>query len=267
MPISSRLSFFYAEKGSLELNGHAVVLRQSENIIQFPVGAACAILIEPGTTVTHAAVKACADEGTLLLWVGEHGVRCYSAGNPGGANAEKILLQASIRLDKQKHFKSASRIFTHMFGESPPHFRSIEQLRGMEGAKVRNRYQSLAKEAGIEWKGRDATNALNTPLNLAISCGNAALYGLAEAVILALGYAPAIGMVHSGDPRSFVFDIADTVKFTTVVPMAMRLVKDSTESIEGRVRRACRDLFRESNMAELLIDIIERIMSDDINGI
>lgn len=267
IPVSSRMSFLYAEKGYLETDGHAVVLRQGDDLIHFPAGGACAILIEPGTVITHAAVKACAEEGVLLLWVGENGVRCYSAGNPGGASAEKLLFQAAVRLDERRHFAAASRIFERMFGEAPPKFRSIEQLRGMEGAKVRTRYQAIAADAGVEWAGRDAKNALNTPLNIAISCANAALYGLTEAVVLAMGYAPSIGMVHTGDPRSFVFDIADTVKFETVVPMAMQIVRESAEKVEMRTRHACREMFRSVGMASMLVDIISWVLGDAAHGV
>ena len=85
IPISERITALYAEYGVLEMDGHAVVLRQGDAKTHFPVGATTLICIEPGTMVTHAAVKACAQSGCLLLWVGEGGVRCYSAGQPGGA--------------------------------------------------------------------------------------------------------------------------------------------------------------------------------------
>lgn len=88
-----------------------VVLRQGESFIPLLVGSTSVLFIEPGTVVTHAAVKACAESGCLLLWVGEGGVRCYSAGNPGGAVAEKLLLQSSIRLMKKRVWKLRGAFF------------------------------------------------------------------------------------------------------------------------------------------------------------
>ena len=253
------MSFLYAEKGYLELDGNAVVLKNESQRTHFPVGAASAILVMPGTVVTHAAVKACAESECLLLWVGEGGVRCYSAGNPG-RKADAILKQAGYFLDDGKRLAVARKIFSLMFDEPAPERRSIEQLRGMEGARVRALYPELARTAGIDWSGRDQTNAMSDPLNRMISCANAALYGLCEAVIVTLGYVPSIGFVHSGDERSFVFDIADCLKFKTVVPLAMNIYRDLPNGdAEGMVRRACRDLFREFKMAERIVSILDEL--------
>lgn len=260
--VSERVSILYAEYGVLELDGHSVVLRQGDQKIHFPVGAACVVCIEPGTVVTHAAVKACAESGSLLIWVGEAGVRCYSAGNPGGAVAQKLLRQASLHLDTSKRLRVARSIYRIMFGEEPPSGRSIDQLRGVEGAKVRELYRSIAAQYGVDWDGRDQRTALSDPLNRAISAANAALYGVAEAAILALGYSPAIGFVHSGNPRSFVFDVADTIKFTTMVPAAMEFYSTREKVTESAVRGLCRDIFRRDNVIMRLVDTVERLMED-----
>jgi len=100
-PCSERVSFLFAEKGVLEVDGHAVVLKQGDDLTHFPVGSTTVIFLEPGTTVTHAAIKACAQSGCLLLWVGEKGVRLYSAGIHGNASPKHILQQAKIALDEQ----------------------------------------------------------------------------------------------------------------------------------------------------------------------
>lgn len=261
-----RVSVLYAEYGYLEVDGHAVVLRQGDSLTHLPVGSTNVLFIEPGTVVTHAAVKACAESGCLLLWVGEGGVRCYSAGNPGGAVAEKLLVQCSIRLNERMRLSAARRVFFLMFGEEVPVNRSVDQLRGIEGGKVRAIYQRLALENKIAWKGRDQTNALSDPLNRAISGANAALYGITEAVVLALGFSPSIGMVHSGDPRSFVFDVADTIKFDTVVPLAMRLYAENALKNESSIRVACRDMFREKDVIARLVNNTLSIMDAGENG-
>lgn len=260
LPVASRISLLYGECGVLEMDGHAVVLRQDEDCLVLPVAGAAALLLQPGTTVTHAAVRACAQAGCLLLWVGEAGVRCYAAGNPG-RNAEALLRQAGAFSDPQRRLQVARRVFGWMFGEVAPANRSIEQLRGMEGARVKALYREIAATQGVIWRGRDSKTASKDPVNQAISFANASLYGLAEAVILALGYSPAIGFVHQGDARSFVFDLADCVKFRTVVPLAMSLAKASDADLEGRVRRACRDLFREQRLAERLVSLLDDLLA------
>lgn len=258
--MDTRVSFLYAEHGYLEMDGHSVVLRQGEILTHFPIGNTCVVMIMPGTVITHAAVKACADEGALLIWAGDGGVRCYSAGNPGGSNAESLLRQAALRLNENSRLLVARKIFKLMFGEDAPMARSVDQLRGIEGGKVKELYKKIASEVGVKWEGRvfKGGNAVNQ----AISHANAALYGLTEAVILALGYSPAIGFVHSGDERSFVFDVADCVKFSLVTPIAMKIGKEGNEDIEGRTRRACRNLFQEKGITGILVSIVSEIFTD-----
>lgn len=50
-----------------------------------PVGSIAYIMLEPGTRVSHHAAALAARAGTLLVWVGEAGVRLYASGQPGGA--------------------------------------------------------------------------------------------------------------------------------------------------------------------------------------
>lgn len=142
-----------------------------------------------------------------------------------------------------------------MTGRTPPPIRDVQQLRGLEGNWVKAKYLELANANGVEWYGRST----KAPINEAISFANSMLYGLTEAAILALGYCPALGVVHSGDRRSLVFDIADTLKFSTVVPLAFELVAESDQDVRGRVRRACRDRFRRHNLIASIAAVIEEM--------
>ena len=263
LPVSSRVSFLYLERARLERDGHAVVATTDEGGMPVPAGRTNVLLLGPGCTATHAAVDLCARENTLLLWVGEQGVRLYAAGNPR-SDGDALLRQAAIRLSPGKRLAAARAIWQRMFGEAMPVGRSIDQLRGLEGYRVREMLPRIARDCGIDWKTRDGSS--KDPLNQALNVANSTLYGLCEAVVLALGYSPAIGMIHSGDPRSFVFDIADTVKFETVVPLAMRVVAESAEQIDGRVRRACRDLFYRERMAERLVAIIDEVFDAAVHA-
>jgi CRISPR-associated protein Cas1 len=112
------------------------------------------------------------------------------------------------------------------FKEEPPERRSVEQLRGIEGARVRKMYEILARQFRVEWKHRnydhtkwESGDIPNQCLSSATSC----LYGVCEAAILAAGYAPAVGFIHTGKPQSFVYDVADIFKFDTVVPIAFQI--------------------------------------------
>lgn len=248
--MSDRVGFLYLEHAALERAQHALVARTTDGEVDLPVERLGTLLLGPGSAITHAAVDLCARSGTLLIWTGEAGVRLYAAGNPRG-NSGALLRQAAIRLDKTRRLMAARRIWQQMFDVSPPLNRSVEQLRGDEGARVRSWLSKIAQDSGLRWDRRDHSSS--DPVNVAISVATSTLYGLCEAAILALGYSPAIGMIHDGDPRSFVFDVADTIKFRTVVPLAMRVAAESPADVSGRVRRACRDLFvRDAVLADLV---------------
>jgi CRISPR-associated protein Cas1 len=156
------------------------------------------------------------------------------------------------------------KMFELRFGEEAPQRRSVDQLRGIEGARVRKTYQLLAKQYNIEWKGRrydpkdwESGDITNKCISAATSC----LYGITEAAILAAGYAPAIGYLHSGKPLSFVYDIADIIKFDTVVPTAFRIAAKNPQRPDRDVRLACRELFRTNKTLKRLIPLIEEILA------
>ena len=232
--------------------------------MHIPVGSVVCIMLEPGTRVSHAAVKLAAQVGTLLIWVGEAGVRLYAAGQPGGARSDKLLYQAKLALDENLRLKVVRKMFELRFGEPAPERRSVDQLRGIEGARVRKTYELLAKQYGVEWRGRrydpkdwEKGDVVNQCISAATSC----LYGVTEAAILAAGYAPAIGFIHSGKPLSFVYDIADIIKFESVVSEAFKIASKHTRSPDREVRIACRNIFRETKLLNRLIPLIEEVLS------
>lgn len=266
IPEKDRMSMIFVGMGQIDVRDGAFVVIDEVNgeRMHIPVGSVACLLLEPGTRVSHAAVKLAAVVGTLLIWVGDAGVRLYSAGQPGGARSDKLLYQAQLALNDKLRLKVVRKMFEMRFGEEPPSRRSVDQLRGMEGARVRKTYQLLAKQYGVKWKGRrydptqwDASDVANQCLSAATAC----LYGITEAAILAAGYAPAIGFLHTGKPLSFVYDIADIVKFETVVPAAFRVAARNPPRPEREVRIACRDAFKQSHLLQRLIPMIEDVLA------
>ena len=258
----ARAPFLSIERGYLRVEDHCLLLVNEGEELEIPVAMVSAILIEPGVTVTHEAVKLAAECGTLLMWVGEAGVRVYSSGQPGGKHAERLIQQVSLHLDENRRLCAAKRLYKLMFDEEMPETRSIEKLRGLEGSKIKLIYREIASAYGVEWTGRgNADVALKDAMGFATSC----LYGLSEAVILAAGYSPAIGIVHCGDVRSMVYDLADTVKFKTVIPAAFEIFNESAIDTGNRVRRRCRDIFREQHTSEVLFDNLFHILENDVD--
>lgn len=266
IPVKDRMSMIFVGMGQIDVRDGAFVVIDDVNgeRMHIPVGSIVCLLLEPGTRVSHAAVKLASVVGTLLIWVGDAGVRLYSAGQPGGARSDKLLYQAQLALDEKLRLKVVRKMFELRFGEEPPSRRSVDQLRGMEGARVRKTYQLLAKQYGVKWHGRrydptqwDASDVANQCLSAATAC----LYGITEAAILAAGYAPAIGFLHTGKPLSFVYDIADIVKFETVVPAAFRVAARNPPMPEREVRIACRDAFKQTRLLQRLIPMIEDVLA------
>jgi CRISPR-associated protein Cas1 len=150
------------------------------------------------------------------------------------------------------------------FNEKPPDKRSIEQLRGIEAVRVKKMYELFAHQYGVKWVYRNYDygewESGDVP-NRCLSSATACLYGVTEAAILAAGYAPAVGFIHTVKPQSFVYDIADVFKFETVVPMAFRIASKNPKSPEREVRLACRDTFRQSRLLHRIIPTIEEILS------
>lgn len=265
IPIKERLSVLYIEYGQLDvLDGAFVVVDKNGVRTHIPVGGVVCLMLEPGTRVSHAACALAARAGTLLVWIGEAGVRLYSAGQPGGARADRLLYQAKLALDDELRLKVVRKMYALRFGEEPPQRRSVDQLRGIEGARVRETYKRLAAQCSVEWKARnydtsewDQSDLPNRCLSAATSC----LYGVTEAAVLAAGYAPAIGFIHTGKPLSFVYDVADVYKFETVVPLAFRIAARNSVNPEQQVRLVCRDSFRETRLLERIIPGIEDMLA------
>ncbi|MDO4904654.1 MAG: type I-E CRISPR-associated endonuclease Cas1e [Lautropia sp.] len=263
--MKDRVSMVFVQYGQIDVqDGAFVVIDQNGVRMHIPVGSVACIMLEPGTRVSHAAVHLAATVGTLLVWVGEAGVRLYASGQPGGARADRLLYQAKLALDDDLRLKVVRKMYEMRFGEPAPARRSIEQLRGIEGARVREHYKMLARQYKVDWKSRnydytrwDVADIPNRCLSAATSC----LYGITEAAVLAAGYAPAVGFIHTGKPLSFVYDIADLFKFESVVPLAFRIAAKSPSQPEREVRLACRDLFRRDKLLAKIIPTIEDVLS------
>ncbi|MES9993557.1 MAG: type I-E CRISPR-associated endonuclease Cas1e [Candidatus Thiodiazotropha sp.] len=265
IPMKERISMIFVEYGQIDVkDGAFVVIDKTGVRTHIPVGSVACIMLEPGTRVSHAATKLAAQVGTLLVWVGEAGVRLYASGQPGGARADRLLYQAKLALDDALRLKVVRKMYEVRFGEEPPQRRSVEQLRGIEGARVKKMYQLLAKQYSVQWRGRsydpkdwEKGDVANQCISAATSC----LYGITEAAVLAAGYAPAVGFIHTGKPLSFVYDIADLFKFDTVVPVAFKIASRSPTNPDKTVRHACRDIFRETRLLRKLIPAIEEVLS------
>lgn len=270
IPLKERSAIVFLEYGQVDVQDGAFVLVDGNGTrVQVPVGGLACLMLEPGIRITHAAIQLAARVGCLVVWVGEGGVRVYSAGQPGGARADRLLHQAAAALDEAARLNVVRAMYRMRFNDEPPARRSVDQLRGIEGARVKRMYALLARQHGVTWSHREYVPSDWTSADVANRCLSAAtpcLYGLAEAAVLAAGYAPAIGCLHRGKPLSFVYDIADIFKFDTVVPAAFMVAARAQRGaipealVERHVRIACRDQFRRTNLLERMIPTIGELI-------
>ena len=265
LPIKDRVSMIFLQYGQVDVKDGAFVLIDKTGVrTHIPIGSIACVMLEPGTRVSHQAVKLAAQAGTLLVWVGEGGVRLYASGQPGGARSDRLLYQAKLALDDGLRLKVVRAMYAYRFKEEAPQRRSIEQLRGIEGARVKSIYKMLAKQYGIAWHGRryDPKDwAQGDVINQCISTATSCLYGVTEAAVLAAGYAPAIGFLHSGKPLSFVYDIADLIKFDGIIQLAFKVASQKPKLPDRKVRLACRDYFRQKKVLSNIIPMIEEVLS------
>ena len=269
IPLKERAALVFVERARLDvIDGAFVAIGADGNRTHVPIGGVACLMLEPGARISHAAVSLAARAGTLVVWIGEAGVRLYAAGQPGGARSDKLLWQASLALDPVARLRVVREMYRVRFDEQAPLRRSVDQLRGIEGARVRRTYDLLARQHGVTWKRRrydpDDWDAADLP-NRCLSAATACLHGLAGAAVLAAGYAPAIGFLHTGKPLSFVYDIADLWKTKTVVPEAFRVAAKAQKGklalpVERAVRLACRDSFRSSGLLSKIIPQIELVL-------
>lgn len=153
--MKERVSMVFVQYGQIDVkDGAFVVIDQTGVRTHIPIGSVACLMLEPGTQVSHRAAALAARVGCLLIWVGEAGVRLYASGQPGGARSDRLLYQAKLALDDQARLKVVRKMYEIRFGEAPPQRRSVEQLRGIEGARVKRLYKTIAQRYGVKWTGR-----------------------------------------------------------------------------------------------------------------
>ncbi len=263
--IKDRMTFLDLERCQLNRQDSAITVLDEESIVHIPAAAITVLLLGPGTAVTHRAMELIGDAGVSVVWVGEHGVRYYAGGRPLTHRSGLLIRQAALVSDKKKHLQVVRKMYQLRFPGEDISALTLPQLRGREGARVREVYRRAAEEWGVEWNGRlyDPEDfASGDPVNQALSAGHVCLYGLAHAVIAAMGCAPGLGFVHVGHEKSFVYDIADLYKAEVTIPIAFELASEDPEDLPSVVRRRVRDAMVQQHILERMVHDIKYLLSD-----
>ena len=231
-----------------------------------PAAGITAILMGPGTSITHQAVELAADAGITLIWTGENGVRYYASGRPLTHSSSLLIRQAELVSNTQSHLRVARKMYQMRFPDEDVSNLTMQQLRGREGSRIRRVYRDCSEKYKVEWHGRDYRPddySAGDPINQALSAGHACLYGVAHAVIAALGCSPGLGFVHVGHEKSFVYDIADLYKAETTIPAAFETVASSPPNVGSATRRLVRDKLVSAHILERMVKDIHILLAND----
>jgi CRISPR-associated protein Cas1 len=264
--VVDRMSFLYLERCIVHRDSNAITVQDDRGVVHVPAAVIAAVMLGPGTTVSHQAMMLLADSGVSTVWVGEQGVRYYAHGRPLARTTRLLQAQVEIVANQSKRLAVARAMYGMRFADEDVASMTMQQLRGREGARVRRLYREHAKSAGVAWSSRDYRPddfEASDDVNQALSAATACLYGVAHAVVVALGCSPALGIVHTGHDRSFVYDIADLYKMDVAVPVAFAVAGSESVDLGGDVRRAMRDAIHDQRILERCVRDIHILLGSD----
>ena len=257
-------SYLYVEHCRVDQESRAIAVHDASGKVPVPCANLALLMLGPGVSITHAAVSILADHGCLVAWCGEAGVRFYAVGMGETRSATNLLHQARVWADEDLRMQVVRGLYQLRFAETFDQELTLQQIRGMEGARVRDAYAGAAKDTGVPWSGRSYQRdrwSDADPVNRALSAANSCLYGICHAAILSAGFSPALGFIHTGKMLSFVYDIADLYKADISIPTAFQAAAAAQDGLERQVRIACRDRFVQTRLLERIIpDVREALM-------
>lgn len=234
---------------------------------QIPHQTVSAVLLGPGSSVTHDALRLLARHGCALCAIGQGGVRLYTAPPLAPDRSALARRQVTAWANPRERIAVARRMFAIRFGEVI-RTREIETLRGMEGARIKRAYTLAAERHGINWAGRqydranpDAANLPNQALNHAATVVQAA----AAIAVTATGTVPQLGFIHEDSGQSFVLDIADLRRHDVVLDIAFGAAQEASsgrDSVDRIVRRRATMIFRRKSVIPGMIDAIKTVLAD-----
>lgn len=259
----------YVEDGTLRFTTSGTE-RMAAGDYALPFQMINCLLMEPGTTVSHDALRLLARHGAGLVVIAEGGVRLY-ASMPFGPSASRLAREQS-RAWADEHgerIRVARQMYAWRLGELLGSTQ-IEVLRGMEGARAKETYRRLAEQYGVGWKGRryDRLNPEGDDFpNQAINHAASAVVAAAEVAVAITGAVPQLGFIHEDSAISFALDIADLFRDSVTVPAAFAAVRNHIqgvgEPLERRVRQLVAAEIRRQQVIPTMIDRIKTLFHVD----
>ena len=279
IPHADRHGLLWLSRGALTVRdgtlrfGHRMSPEPDSPLLEgeygIPFQSLSMILLGPGSTVSHDALRLMARHGTGLIAVGEDGVRCYTAPPLQPDTSEVARRQVWAWSDPYgRRVEVARAMFARRLGEEFPHA-DISVLRGIEGARMKRTYQNLAERFGIQWYGRryNRSNPTTADIpNQAINHASTVVNAAATIAVAAVGAIPQLGFIHESSGDAFALDIADLFRDTILLPAAFKSAKDVERNmqlnIERHTRRAAGELLRTKDVIPQMIDCIKDLLAE-----
>ncbi|MDO5723056.1 MAG: type I-E CRISPR-associated endonuclease Cas1e [Flaviflexus sp.] len=258
--LEDRVSYLYLEYSRIHQTRTGVVAsievedEEREKVIPLAVGGIALLMLGPGTSITHAALASCARAGTTVLVTGGGGMPCYTHATPLTTSSRWAIAQARLIADDELTRRAALTLYGKQLGKELPDTLGIRQMRGIEGRIIRQRYRELALANGVSGFRRD-TKA-EDPVNQALNLVHGTLYGCAASACSALGVNPALGIIHRGDQRSLLFDLADIYKPTLSMPIAFQAANEA-QPLEYARKTLRQQLYKKRVLGEMLRTLME----------
>lgn len=255
--LEDRVSFAYLERAAIRQDRTGVVAysvvdnSELEQRIQLPVGGLAVLMLGPGTSISAAAATSCTRSGTTIMFTGGGGVPAYTHAAPLTSSARWAIAQAALVSNEAHQRKAAIKLYQRQLGiEEIADAPSISIMRGLEGRVMKQTYQTQAKKHGIKNFRRNTAD--DDPVNQGLNLANSMLYGCAASACAAIGVNPALGIIHRGNARSLLFDLADLYKPTISIPLAFACAnaQDPLPALRKQLRR-------EIHRKNLLVDMLE----------
>ncbi len=266
--IGDRVSFIYIEHSKINKIDSSITVADYRGTVRIPASMIGVLLLGPGTDITHRAIEIIGDTGTSIVWVGERGVRHYAHGRPLAHSTRLLQSQAKLVSNTRTRLAVAKKMYQMRFPNEDISKLSMYQLRGREGARVREVYRTHSKRTGVKWDGRkyDPDDFENSNMvNKALSSANVSLYGVVQSIIVALGLASGLGFVHTGHDLSFVYDIADLYKAQVTIPIAFEMAAalEEDDDIGSETRKKVRDAMVDGKIMSQIVKDIQYLLDVD----
>lgn len=261
-----RYPLLYFEHGRIEVDDSSVKwVGANRDIYAIPVATIATILLGPGTTVTHEAVKAISSSNTTICWVGDDSLRFYASGMTPTADTRNLFRQIRFATDPETRLTVAKRLFSERFPNESLDGKSLQTLMGMEGVRVRALYASKAEEYGVPWNGRryiPGKMEVSDKVNRYLTHANSLLYAVITSSVIAHGYDPRIGFIHSGSPLPFIYDLSDLYKEILTIDLAFMLASKEEKITNARLVEEFTKRAVDFDLLSKLSQDLEEIFTD-----